>query len=86
MFGGLNITALAFARATKENTLPFHGQRNALTVFLAFPVTMAIACFNKLSFSAQTTTLFAPEELLYRMIFMGAAQTRKPLKRLDLNF
>jgi hypothetical protein len=78
----LNITALAFARATKENTLPFHGQRNELTVFLAFPVTMAIACFNHLSFSTQTTTLFAPEELL----FMGAAQTRKPLKRLDLNF
>jgi len=38
----LNITALAFARATKENTLSFHGQRNALTVFLAFPVTMAL--------------------------------------------
>jgi len=64
----LNITALAFARATKENTLPFHGQRNALTVFLAFPVTMAIACFNKLSFSTQTTTLFAPDKLLYRKI------------------
>jgi hypothetical protein len=64
----LNITALAFARATKENALPFHGQRNALTVFLAFPVTMAIACFNKLSFSTQTTTLFAPDKLLYRKI------------------
>jgi len=64
----LNITALAFARATKENTLPFYGQRNALTVFLAFPVTMAIACFNKLSFSTQTTTLFAPDKLLYRKI------------------
>jgi len=70
----LNITALAFARATKENTLPFHGQRNALTVFLAFPVTMAIACFNKLSFSTQTTTLFAPEELLYRKILWALAK------------
>ena len=37
---------------------------------------MAVACFNKLGFSTQTAWLFAPEELLYRKIFMGAAQTR----------
>ena len=47
---------------------------------------MAVACFNKLGFSTQTAWLFAPDKLLYRKIFMGAAQTRKPLKRLDLNF
>ena len=47
---------------------------------------MAVACFNKLSFSTQTAWLFAPDKLLYRKIFMGAAQTRKPLKRLDINF
>ena len=47
---------------------------------------MAVACFNKLSFSTQTATLFATEELLYRKIIMGAAQTRNPLKRVDLNF
>jgi len=82
----LEYNCVRLLREQQKNTLPFHGQRNALTVFLAFPVTKAIACFNKLSFSTQTTTLFAPEELLYRMIFMGAAQTRKPLKRLDLNF
>jgi len=35
---------------------------------------------------SQTAWLFAPDKLLYRKIFMGAAQTRKPLKRLDLNF
>jgi len=64
----LNITALGFCESNKENTLPFHGQGNTLTVFLAFPVTMAIACFNKLSFSTQTTTLFAPDKLLYRKI------------------
>ena len=37
---------------------------------------MAVACFNKLSFSTQTAWLFAPDKLLYRKIFMGAAQTR----------
>ena len=47
---------------------------------------MAVACFNKLSFNTQTAWLFAPDKLLYWKIFMGAAQTRKPLKRLDLNF
>ena len=47
---------------------------------------MAVACFNKLSFNTQTATLFATEELLYRKIIMGAAQTRNPLKRVDLNF
>jgi len=86
LFGGLNKQAKAFARATKENTLHFHSQRNALTMFLAFLFIMAVACFNKLSLSTQTATLFATEELLYRKIIMGAAQTRKPLKRLDLNF
>jgi len=86
LFGGLNTTAKAFARATKENTLHFHSQRNALSMFLAFLFIMAVACFNKLSFSTQTAWLFATEELLYWKIIMGAAQTRKPLKRLDLNF
>jgi hypothetical protein len=58
----------AFARATKENTLHFHSQRNALTMFLAFLFIMAVACFNKLSLSTQTAWLFATEELLYRKI------------------
>ena len=37
---------------------------------------MAVACFNKLSFSTQTAWLFEPDKLLYRKIFMDAAQTR----------
>ena len=61
-------TAKAFARATKENTLHFHSQRNALTMFLAFLFIMAVACFNKLSFSTQTAWLFAPDKLLNRKI------------------
>jgi len=32
--------------------------------------------FFKLCAIAQTATLFAPDKLLYRKIFMGAAQTR----------
>jgi len=32
--------------------------------------------FFKLCASTQTATLFAPDKLLYRKIFMGAAQTR----------
>jgi len=31
--------------------------------------------FFKLCASTQTATLFAPDKLLYRKIFMGAAQT-----------
>jgi hypothetical protein len=85
LFGGLNKQAKAFARATKENTLHFHSQRIALTMFLAFLFIMAVACFNKLSLNTQTATLFATEEVISKD-FMGAAQTRKPLKRLDLNF
>jgi len=68
--------AKAFARATKGNKHHFHSQRNALTMFLAFLFIMAVACFNKLSFSTQTAWLFAPDKLLYLKIFMGAAQTR----------
>jgi len=63
-------------RATKGNKHHFHSQRNALTMFLAFLFIMAVACFNKLSFSTQTAWLFAPDKLLYRKIIMGAAQTR----------
>jgi len=37
---------------------------------------MAVACFNKLGLCTQTAWLFAPDKLLYRKIFMGAAQTR----------
>jgi hypothetical protein len=76
LFGGLNKQAKAFARATKGNKHHFHSQRNALTMFLAFLFIMAVACFNILSFSTQTAWLFAPDKLLYRKIFMGAAQTR----------
>ena len=47
---------------------------------------MAVACFNKLSFSTQTAWLFAHEKIVVSEDIMGAAQTRKPLKRLDLNF
>jgi len=64
----LNKQAKAFARTTKENTLHFHSQRNALTMFLAFLFIMAVACFNKLSFITQTAWLFAPKKLLYRKI------------------
>jgi len=56
----LNKQAKAFARATKGNKHHFHSQRNALTMFLAFLFIMAVACFNKLSFSTQTAWLFAP--------------------------
>jgi len=72
----LNTTAKAFARATKGNKHHFHSQFNALTMFLAFLFIMAVACFNKLSFSTQTAWLFAPDKLLYLKIFMGVAQTR----------
>jgi len=64
LFGGLNKQAKAFARATKENTLHFYSQRNALTMFLAFLFIMAVACFNKLSLNTQTAWLFAPDKLL----------------------
>ncbi|WP_419575645.1 hypothetical protein, partial [Ruminococcus sp.] len=60
----------------KKINIIFHSQRNALTMFLAFLFIMAVACFNKLSFSTQTAWLFAPDKLLNRKIFMGAAQTR----------
>jgi len=52
----------------KEINIIFHSQRNALTMFLAFLFIMAVACFNKLSFSTQTAWLFAPDKLLYRKI------------------
>jgi len=64
----LNATAKVNARAIKENILNLHRQRNALPIFLAFPFIMAVACFNKLSFSTQTAWLFAPDKLLYRKI------------------
>ena len=55
---------------------------------------MAVACFFKLSASTQTAWLFAPagggggcaRRIVISEDFMGAVQTRKPLKRLDLNF
>ncbi|WP_419575381.1 hypothetical protein [Ruminococcus sp.] len=53
----MKTTALAF----KNAIAPRKGIRysiNKIKVFL-----MAVACFNKLSFSTQTATLFAPEEL-----------------------
>jgi hypothetical protein len=66
LFGGLNTTALAFKNAIAI--------RKEIRYFIGF--LMAVACFNKLSFSTQTAWLFAPDKLLYRKIFMGAAQTR----------
>ena len=66
----------SLCKSKKENTIYVHSQRIALTMVLAFLITMTVACFNKLSLSTQTATLFAPDKLLYRKIFMGAAQTR----------
>jgi len=60
-FCGLNTTALAFknAIATRKEIRYFINK----IYFL-----MAVACFNKLSFSTQTAWLFAPDKLLYRKI------------------
>ncbi|WP_337613096.1 hypothetical protein [Ruminococcus sp.] len=82
----MNTTAKAFARAIKENTLHFHSQRNALTMLLAFLLIMAVPVLPILSASTQTAWLFAHEKIVISEDIMGAAQTRKPLKRLDLNF
>jgi hypothetical protein len=35
---------------------------------------MAVACFNKLGFNTETAWLFAPDKLLYRKTFIGAAK------------
>ena len=45
----------SFAKAIKENTIYFHSQRIALTMVLAFLITVTVACFNKLSLSTQTS-------------------------------
>ena len=47
---------------------------------------MAVVCFVKHCFSTQTALLFVPENLQWKQLFLGVAQTHEPLKRLDLNF
>ena len=46
---------------------------------------MAVACFNKLSFSTQTAWLFAPDKLLYRKIY-GRCPNPQFLKKLSKLF
>jgi len=58
----------SLCESNKRKYTLFHNQRNALIMFLAFLIIMAVACFNKLSFSTQTARLFAPDKLLYRRI------------------
>jgi len=65
----LNTTALAFKNAIAT-------RKEFVISLIKYSFLMAVACFNKLSFSTQTAWLFAPDKLLYRKIFMGAAQTR----------
>ena len=85
LFGGLNTTAKAFARATKGNKHHFHSQRIALTMFLAFLFIMAVACFNKLSFSTQTAWLFAPKNCCIGR-FYGRCPNPQFLKKLSKLF
>ena len=85
LFGGLNTTAKAFARATKGNKHHFHSQRIALTMFLAFLFMMAVACFNKLSFSTQTAWLFAPKNCCIGR-FYGRCPNPQFLKKLSKLF
>jgi len=79
----LNTTAKAFARATKGKKHHFHSQRNALTMFLVFLFIMAVACFNKLSFSTQTAWLFAP---VISVDFYGRCPNPQFLKKLSKLF
>jgi len=55
-------------------------------MLLAFLLIMAVPVLPILSASTQTAWLFAHEKIVISEDIMGAAQTRKPLKRLDLNF
>jgi len=77
----LNTTALAFKSAIATRK-PFDIYNEKLIISFI----KGCRLFFKLCASTQTATQFAPDKLLYRKIFMGSAQTRKPLKRLDLNF